>query len=250
MKTALSKKNLILIFVISGICAFFVFRYVDLLHVKARIELELTQAVRQAGFLDAQLKDERAKVENLSREKSALKQGLDESEAKAARLNSENLEAQGHIFSLIGEIQGLERKVDNILEEKTRIEDDLKALEEKNSLMEAKLTSIPELKKEIRNLKKKRRLPALTPKFELKELSPPKEALGKDLKEPPADRVFSFPDEDGNSGFIVKDGEPTYKKRLGLLEAQPRPSGQRLWQEETKPRPSGQRLKIEVRTEL
>lgn len=213
---ALSKKNLILIFVISGICAFFVFRYVELLHAKARIELELTQAVRQAGFLDAQLKDERAKVENLSREKTALKQGLDESEAKAARLNSEKLEAENHIFSLLGEIQGLERKVDNILEEKTRIEEDLKTLEEKNSQMEAKLTSIPELKKEIRSLKKKKRLPVLMPKVELKELPRTKQVLREDLKEPPAERVFSFLDEDGNSGFIVKDGEPTYKKRLKI----------------------------------
>lgn len=216
MKIALSKKNLILIFVISGICAFFVFRYVDLLHTKAKIELELTQAVRQVGFLDAQLKDEKGKVESLNQEKSGLKQGLDESQAKVSRLNSEKLEAESHIFSLISEIQGLERKVNGIIEEKTKIEENLEILEEKNSRMEAKLNSIPELKKEIRNLKRKRKIPELTPKFELKELSLPKAVRKEKTESSSAKRIFGAPDEDGNSGFIVKDGESTYRKRLKI----------------------------------
>lgn len=216
MKIALSKRNLILAFVASGLCAFFVFRYVDLLHTKAKIELELTQAVRQVGFLGAQLKDEKGKVESLNQEKSALKQGLDESEAKVSRLNSEKLEAESHIFSLISEIQGLERKVDGIIEEKTKIEENLEILEGKNSRMEATLNSIPELKKEIRNLKRKRKMPELTPKFELKELSLPKAVRKEKTESLSAERIFGAPEEDGNSGFIVKDGESTYRKRLKI----------------------------------
>jgi len=216
VKISLSKRNLVLAFAASGLCAFFVFRYVDLLRTKARIELELTQAVRQVGFLDAQLKDEKGKVESLFQEKSALKQELQGSEAKVSRLNSEKLEAESHIFSLITEIQGLERKVDGILEEKTNIEENLKALEGKNSRMEEKLNSIPELKKEIRNLKRKRKLPALTPKFELKELSRPKALIKEKEESWITPKTFTFPDEDGNSGFIVKDGESTYRKRLKI----------------------------------
>lgn len=184
---------------------FLVFRYINLIQEKRQIESQLKEVRMQAGFLEGSLRQETELRKKLDEEKSALSVSLKEAEGTIAGLNAKNSQSQEHIFSLVKEIESAESRNSRVREELIQAQEKLESLLGRNVELEARMNSIPELKKAIVELKHKQRMGKSGRSHKLEPMR------FKDEK-PPWDGEGA----EGNSGFIVKDGVPTYKGRVKI----------------------------------
>lgn len=198
------RKALFLLFLLGLGGIFLGIRYINLLQAKAGLELQLGETKRQVGFLEGRLKEEKGLGQKLNEEKESLAENLKQAQGTIAQLNQKNVQAQEHIFSLVKEVQVLEDKNLKVKEELTQLKEELNSLEAKDLQLEARLHSIPELRKAIKEVRRELPKAPLRPK--------PGPVIKKD-------RVYKFFNDEnlgGNSGFIVKDGIPTYKARVKI----------------------------------
>lgn len=202
-------RNKVIFLIISLIFAaiFFGMRYARLLQDKVKIERQLAETRREVGFLEGRLREEKELRQQLSREKELLASSLKDAEETIAQLNEKNAQAQEHIFSLVKEVNVLDDRNAMVREELTQLKEELNALEAENTQLETRLHSIPELKKAIKEVKLQMRNLRVKPKAASRR---------PEIKKDGEYRYFSAESIDGNSGFIVKDGIPTYKTRVKI----------------------------------
>lgn len=199
------KKKQVLALCAAGAAVFFIFRHIQLIYSKSKIQLELIQTKRQIGFLRGQTREQGLKIKQFAIEKAGLLEELEKADNQIGQLRIDQSEAEGHIYSLISEIQELEKENARILREKAGLREEIDSMRRENSLMDEKLSSIPKLKQEIRRLIRQG-YPAA---FNRKEKT---ETAGKRTE-----TKIKGPDtQEGNAGFIIKDAVPTYKPRLKI----------------------------------
>lgn len=198
------KKTIFLLgclFVFGGF--FFVSRYINLIQEKKKVESQLKEVRMQVGFLEGSLKQETELRQKLNEEKAALTASLKGAQETIADLNAKNAQSQEHVFSLVKEIEAMESHNSRVREELAQAQERLDALLGKNIELETRLSSIPELKKAIAELKLKMKKTSYHHK--LKSLQFKEKRLPWDEE-----------DLNGNSGFIIKNGIPTYKGRVKI----------------------------------
>lgn len=182
--------------ILSGAAIFFSLRYRNIIHQKARLEFQLSEANQQLQSLGEQLALQEELTTGLKQEKSALSGSLQEAEGKIFRLEEKNAGAQERVTFLLRDIKGLQGEITRAKEERNQFEEKLSILGERNARLDAKLSSIPELKKAIKELKLQMR--KIHPKPALKTKRYSKE-------------IF-----EGNSGYLIKDGVATYRPRFTI----------------------------------
>lgn len=200
------KKTIFLLgclFIVGGF--FLVLFYINLIQEKRQIESQLKEIKMQVGFLEGNLRQETELRKKLDEEKAALSLSLKEAQGTIAGLNAKNTQSQEHIFSLVKEIESAESRNSRVREELIQAQGRLEALLGRNIELEARLGSIPELKKAIVELKYKQRLNKSSRNHKLEPLRFKEEKL-----------LWNDEGADGNSGFIIKDGVPTYKGRVKI----------------------------------
>ncbi len=192
----------ILVAFLAGAALFIVLRYFFLLHERNQLIKELEQTIQEVQLLESQ--------------KQNLLQDLEKSKQAQAKLLSDkkklidNLRAgKDRINRLFTELHSYELKNSELNTQNRLLKSDnavlnsnLSKVKEENSNMEARLSSVEELKKAIRDIKRKKNL-----KIPATENAKTEEEI-----------VIK-----GNSGFIVKDGEPTSPEKI-KIEVVPVPS--------------------------
>lgn len=200
------KKTIFLLgclFVFSGF--FFVLRYINLIQEKKKVESQLKEVKMQVGFLEGSLRQETELRQKLDKEKTALTASLKGAEETIVDLNAKNAQSQEHIFSLVKEIKAMENRNSRAKEELTQAQEKLDALLGKNIELDARLSSVSELKKAIAELKLKLRMKKAGYNHKLKSTRFKKEKPSWDKE-----------NIDGNFGFIIKNGVSTYNGRVKI----------------------------------
>jgi chromosome segregation ATPase len=187
-------KNTTLILVCSillGAAIFSSLRYRNIIHQKAKLEFQLSEATQRLQSLGEQLALKEELTRELREEKSALSGSLKDAEGKISRLEEENAGAGESVVSLLKGIKGLQEEITRAKEDKNQLEEKISILGERNARLDTKLSSIPELKKAIKELKLQMRKKHPKPALKIKRHS---------------EEVF-----EGNFGYLIKDGVATYR---------------------------------------
>lgn len=203
MDKGLLKNILIVILVI--ITTFSVFKYssslrekYDLLNTLNQIKEQLATLEKQRQNLLQDLEKEKQGREELLSRNAELKDYLRASERKIAKLSADYSNAQKALEEINSKFALLRTENTILLDEKAQI-----SLENEN--LKAKLNSITELKKAIKELKRQAK------------------QVRRQIKEKTREKITAF--VDGNRGFLLKDGIPTYQGRVRIEVIPASPAG-------------------------
>jgi len=189
-------KNVVIMF-LAGITIFSVFKYRSSLKEKYALLNTVNEVKGQVTILE---KDRQRLLEDLKKEKELnaqlkgelleIKRHLKASKKRLTKLFADYGEAQKAMEGLSPKFSIL--KFENIIlrDEKKKLDTQLRRVSEENSSLKAKLDSITELEKRIRELKKRmQRVTTITKVRKIVE---------------------------GNRGFLIKDGKPTYPTKVRI----------------------------------
>lgn len=186
-----------------GVSAFSVISYIISLSEKNALVRSLEEVRQEVSNLEYErvglvgsLQKERQLSAQLSGQNVELKENLKNSEENLSKLESE-------LISTRRKVQELDKQLSSLRETKEYLTLTLaQTSQEKESLL-ARMNSVVELKKALRELKTKKRKP-------------------KPETQAPVRKAAEYQDKDvlGNQGFLVKDGKSTYPQRV-RIDVQP-----------------------------
>lgn len=141
------------------------------------------------------LKKERELEEKLIQEKAAVKADLQVSQERLAKLATDFQQVQNFVEQLNSENTALKTENDNLKDEQYSLNNKLIQMTQENDSFKARLGSLVELKKAIRELKQKMRSKT---HGEIKEKTQP-------------ERI-----REGNRGYLIKSGKTTYPSKAKI----------------------------------
>jgi len=187
-------KNIVIAFLL-GLAVFIVFRHLAVVREKIILSSTLHQKQAEITGLQQELSRQKEEGRILLQQKSGLKAYAGAAKRRLGRLFSDVILFKGKVQELDGKMIILKTENQELLDEKNRIA-------QENQDYKAKFSSIPELKKAIREIK----IQAHKPKPQI----PEKAQEGSVMVE-------------GNRGFLVKDGKPTTPAKI-VIEVVPAPA--------------------------
>lgn len=196
-----SKVILIAFLFLSGITIFSLFKYLWSLKEKYDLLDRLNKIKEQVSMLETErqnllqtLEKEKELQLQLSEENTGLKESLRTSEEKLTQLNLNFTQAQTAIEQLNSEIAMLKTESTSLKEERDNLHTQLIRLIKEKDSFRARLGSLVELKKAIKELKKQ------------------VYKVGIDLKQ----RVATEKVVEGNRGFLFRNGKPTHPAKVKI----------------------------------
>lgn len=194
--------RIILVALLVGITIFSVFKYVYTLREKYELLSAINQIKTQLAALELQkqglvqdLDKEKQLNQQVAQENSGLKDSLKEKEDKIAQLATDVAYAQKMAEDLNSQVSILKAENMAVRDQNTGLTAKLDELSREKDALAIRLSSVAELKKAIRELKKQVRKVRSEIKY----------------KETVDERVF-----EGNRGFLVKNGKPTYPTKVKI----------------------------------
>ncbi len=177
-------KNIVLVFLLT-IAIFSIFRYVVILREKLELAGELTQVKKEI----VAIQEEKQKlIQDIEKEKKEGK----ELSRKVTRLKGNLGAAQARLARLFAEYNQTEKKLEDLGARFSLLKSENEALVEENKNIKAKIGSSAGLKKAMKQLRKQA--------FKVTK------------------QIMHKADEDklieGNNGYLIKDGKPTYPARI------------------------------------
>jgi len=199
------RKALVAFLVGAGLVS--IVHYSFLLQEKTRLSRALEEMNARVSILE---KDKAQMVQSLNSGRDALKK-LDEDNARLGQ----TIQAQGeNISALTAEVERTNGKLEELNSrysllrcENSALRSQLFFVVKEEEKMRLNMTSLPELKKAIRELKKKKTHASVLPVIHKQRIN--KVVKGQILE--------------GNKGFLVRDGKPTFAKTI-KIEVVPTPS--------------------------
>ncbi len=195
--------RIILIALLLGITAFSIFKYVYALKEKYELLNTVNQIKAQLSALEAErqvilqdLDKEKQLSQQLIQESTVLKDNLKAREEKIAQLSTDVAYAQKIVEELNSQVSILKAENMAVRDQNDSLNVKLNQVSQEKETLALRLSSVAELKKAIRELKKQMRKVRSQIKFKEEVVS------GKVLE--------------GNRGFLVKDGKPTYPTRVKI----------------------------------
>lgn len=186
-------KNIIIVLLI-GIAAFSAYEYVVLLREKTDLMSQLAEKRIMINVLENEkqklltsLEKEKSQGQKLAQEKAELTVNLKASHQRLSRLFSSSSQNQKTLDALNTKIYLLKSENEALIEQKNKLAHD-------NEAIEARLNSLVELKKAIRELKKQARRVGI-----------------QMIQQSQSEKTF-----EGNQGYVVKDGKPTLPKKVKI----------------------------------
>lgn len=189
-----------LIALLTGLALLSIFKYAILLKEKYDLSSALELTKEQAAALEAEKQNLLELYQQLSRENEQLKGGLRASEEKLAKLGADFASAAKTIEDLNSFISIAEAEITALREENKGLEFELGNASQAKEALEARMSSVTELKKAIRQLK-----------VHMRQVK-----VGK-KKNIDAQKAIQ-----GNRGFLTKDGKFTYPAKV-KIEVTPLP---------------------------
>jgi len=193
--------RVILVALLIGITIFSAFKYVsslkeryDLISAVKQMKDEVASLEGEKQLLSQELGQEKDFKEQLNTENVVLKQSLQASEDKLLKLSSDFVLVQNELEQLSSQLAAL--KEDNFLlkEEKDNLNVQISQVTQERDNFQTRLSSIAELKKAIRDLKRQMR------------------KVNVEIEE----KIRYNRVTEGNRGFIIKDGKATYPARIKI----------------------------------
>lgn len=169
------------------------------------------------------------KVTNLEKDNVMLKSGLDNEKQVNAKLLADKSALEESLKSVQDRLEQVETSLDNTKEELVRLNNDfnllktdndnlmlvkrdletkIQALAQEKQALQDKFNSLDELKKAIHDLKIKKRQERVESKKKIKPKLPSKPA-----RAPKSKSAVSLV---GNEGFVIRDGETTFKEKVKI----------------------------------
>ena len=143
------------------------------------------------------LEKEKELVKESTQENTALKDTLKANEDRLAKLDTDFQQTKKTIEELISEVSALKTESAVLKDQKYNLRYELMKATKENDGLKDRLTSIPELKKAIKDLKKKiRQVGQVT--VEIKR------------------QVQNDKIPEGNQGFLLKGGHPAYRDKVRI----------------------------------
>lgn len=193
--------KVIFVFFLIGATIFSIFKYGVSLKEKEELESNLNRAEEQLAALEA---EKQKLLDDLSRhqeENVILQESLRQAEAKITALNADFQRVHSAIDDLNSQISILKAENNALRDNETAVKTQLSRLSQENEDFKAKLSSLAGLKQAIRDLKQKMRTARRETAPAIKEVKP-------------------VPAIEGNRGYLVKNGKPTYSAAL-KIEVEP-----------------------------
>lgn len=199
-------KNILIVILVT-ITTFSVFKYFSSLREKYDLLNTLNQTKEQLATLEKQrqnllqdLEKEKQFQQKLAQENSGLKDYLKASKKRLTKLFADFGEAEKTIEQLGAKFSVLEAENTALREQRDKLSTQFIQVIQENDSLKARLSSITELKKAIKQLRR-----------QMREVS-------REIKKRSQDEVI-----EGNRGFLIKDGKSTYppKVRIEVIPASP-----------------------------
>ncbi|MEI6631173.1 MAG: hypothetical protein WCL25_00990 [bacterium] len=194
--------QIILIALLAGVTCFSLFKYFYTLKEKYELYNTLNQIKGQVADLEAQKQEilqgiEKEKQLNLqiTQENTGLKENIGAAEEKIAQLSTDIAYAKKIFEDFKSEVSVLKAENMAVREENVNLTSKLSQVSQEKDTLTMRLSSIAELKKAIRELKKQMRRVS-------SEIS---------YKETVREKIL-----EGNRGFLLKNGKPTYPTKVKI----------------------------------
>ena len=198
-------RNLLIVLLLT-LTAFSAFKYVASLKEKHDLRQDLNAVQQEVAILSEEkqnllqdLEKEKEANDKLASDNQELKKYLIASREKISKLFEEVKETQDAIEQLSFQISLAKAENKALLEETENIKSNLSQVSQENAALKAKLSTVVELKKAIRELKKQKR------------------KVTQEITQIKIDRII-----EGNRGYLIKDGKLTssFKVRIEVMPAQ------------------------------
>ncbi|MFA5099562.1 MAG: hypothetical protein WC547_01595 [Candidatus Omnitrophota bacterium] len=203
------------LFIVIGIAGFCFYQYIVSLHENAALQAELEQVqqdIRQLKIvrdnLDADLEDTRESEKALILENTGLKDQVKVDQIKFTTLEATIQEAQNNIDALNAQISLVREENTVLITQIGGFKDQLSTVAREKDKMEKTLSSVDELKKAIRALKRKARQARRSAPAAVTVITDAKKQIQKITL--------------GNRGFLIKNGKVMTPSRV-RIEVQPSP---------------------------
>ncbi len=198
----------VVIALLLGIAIFSSYKYFSSFQEKAQLLEEMSIIREQVNVIEEQraralkdLENEYAKQKALSEEKAALEGKLQAAENDILKLRTDLRTASDNLAELNSRLAVAMAENAEVSRELGQTKADAAASRQERDMLAARFNSIPELKKAIRDLKRK--------------LSAARREIDTRIHE---DRLII-----GNGGYMIRDGKPTYPTRV-KIEVVPLPT--------------------------
>lgn len=193
--------KIVLTVMLVSITLFSVFKYLLILKEKYVLLKSLDEAKGQVLALEQAIDKEKEIQNALSQENLALKNELKANIDKLTQLDADLLNAQKSIEELTAQITLAKAENTALREEKDNLALGLTQVSQERDTLKARLNSLPELKKRIKEVK----LEIRKTKAVVREITKERRVI------------------EGNRGFLVKNGESTYPITKIKIEVMPLP---------------------------
>lgn len=194
-------KLVILVAFLTGLTLFSVVKYISLQKENYYLYDNLKQIKVQIDSLGAQRQKLLQTIEKQNQESSVIRDNLKAAEDKLVNMDADFTQAQKTIAQLNSLASSLKAENASLKDQGENLKAQLSQASKEKEILRAKLNSLEELKKTIRDLKRKIR----QAKIEL-------------LKRNDAPLT-----KEGNRGFVIKNGKSTYPTKV-KIEVNPAPS--------------------------
>jgi len=193
--------KIILTVLLVGITIFSVFKYVAALKEKYDLLKNLNQVKGQVAVLKQAIEKERELQKALSQENLTLKDELKTNTDKLTQLDVDLQNSQKTIEQLTSQIALSQAENTALREEKDKLTLELAQISQGRDTLKARLSSVPELKKTIKEVKVQIR----KTKVMMREITKKRRVI------------------EGNCGFLIKNGKTTFPITKIKIEVMPVP---------------------------
>jgi chromosome segregation ATPase len=178
-----------------------------------RLKLQLNNLEEEKQNLINELEAKRALEARLLKENVALTENIQSVQEQVAALSSAFKSARARVKSLTSKILILKEENQALSQEKEVLSGQLAEAAQERDALKSKFDSVIELKKAIRDLKRKIHLAKRAIR---RKISSEQEPEQKQEPEPQEDQA-----PEGNRGFIIKDGKLTFPEYRVKIEVKP-----------------------------
>lgn len=190
-----------------------------------RLKLQLNNLEEERQNLANELEAKRTSEARLLKENAELGENIQSVREQVAVLSSAFKTARQRVKSLTSRILIIKEENQALSQEKEVLSSQLTEAAEERDALKSKFESVVELKKAIRDLKRRIGLA----RREIRKKIPPEKAQvpeqAQKKKQPGEEKQRPQPQEDlaleGNRGFIIKDGKLTFSEYTVKIEVKP-----------------------------
>lgn len=193
---AKTETAILIIIFLCGLTGFSIYKYAGINRELSRQKRHLAELNERNTVITRQLEEERAHLAQLREQKKFLEEEVALGKENLGQVKAELLNSQEELAILRRTVEELTAANQGLNQEQANLKAKIDALSSEKNALDAKISSIDELKKMIKDLVKAKRAQNRT-------RAVVKTGITKEIKE-------------GNRGYVIYQGKPTYNSKLSI----------------------------------